>query len=60
MYNKISHLENNNLIPDEVFYNEKVNIKHLRTFGCVCYNKDQNLHKSKLKPNSRKNIFSWI
>jgi len=32
----------NNLVPDEVFYNKTVNIKHLRTFGYVCYYKNQN------------------
>ncbi len=57
IYNKIPHSGNNNLIPDEVFYNKKVNIKHLKTFGCVCYYRDQNPHKSKFKPNSRKGIF---
>jgi len=34
LYNMIPHSGNNNLIP-EVFYNKKVNTKHLRTFGCT-------------------------
>ena len=53
----IPHSGNNNLIRDEVFYNEKVNIKYLRTFGCICYFRDQSPHKSKFQPNSRKGIF---
>jgi len=56
MYSKIPHSGNNNLIPEEVFYNEKVNIKYLWTFWCVCYYRDPNPHKSKFKPNSRNGI----
>jgi len=52
----IPHSGNNILIPDEVFYNKKVNIKQ-RTFGCTCYFRDQTPHKFKFKPNSRKGIF---
>jgi len=37
----IPHSGNNKLIPKEVFYNEMVNLKHQRTFSCVCY-RDQN------------------
>jgi len=53
----IPHSRNNNLIPDEVFYIKKGNIKHQRTFLSVCYYRDQNPHKSKFKQNSRKGIF---
>jgi len=37
IYNIILHTGNNNLIFDVVFYNEKVALKHLRTFKCICY-----------------------
>ena len=57
IYNKIPHSGNNNLIPDEVFEDKNVSIKHLRTFGCVCYYKDFTQHKPKFAPNAKKGIF---
>jgi len=39
-YNKVPHSGNKNLILDEEFEDKKVFIKHLNTFGCVCYYKD--------------------
>jgi len=32
-YNKIPHHISKKTIPDEVFFNEKVKIDHIRTFG---------------------------
>jgi len=54
IYNMVPRSENDNLIPNEVFYNEKGNI---RTFECVCYYRHQNAHKSKFKPDSMKSNF---
>ena len=57
IYNKIPHSGNKNLIPDKVFEDKKVSIKHLRTFGWVCYYKDFTKHNPKFVPNSKKEIF---
>jgi len=44
------------LIPNKVFYN-KIELKHLKTFGCVYYFRDDTQHKSKFLPNAKKGIF---
>ena len=41
IYNKISHSGIGNKIPDEVFYNKKANINHIKVFGCVTYYKNK-------------------
>ena len=57
IYNKIPHSENKNLIPHEMFKDNKVSIKPLGTFGCICYYKDFTQHKPKFAPNAKKRIF---
>ena len=57
LYNKTPHLISEKTIPDEVFFNEKVKIDHIRTFGCITYYKIFDQNKSKFSPNSKKGIF---
>jgi len=52
-YNKIPQQGNNNLIPDEVFYGVKADIKYLRVFGYKCHFKDYSQNKSKIAPNTK-------
>jgi len=55
LYNNTPHSRNNFEIPNEIFYNKLVEIKHIRTFGCITYYK--NINSNKLEPNARKGIF---
>jgi len=57
IYNKIPHSGIGNKIPDEVFYNKKANINHIKVFGCVTYYKNFEQNKQKFQPNSNKGIF---
>jgi len=57
LYNKTPHLIYEKTIPDEVFFNEKVKIDHIRTFGCIIYYKIFDQNKFNFSPNSKKGIF---
>eukprot|EP00833_Pecoramyces_ruminatium_P006451 jgi/Orpsp1_1/1180483/evm.model.c7180000073588.1 len=57
LYNLVPHSSINNKIPNELFYNKKVNIKHIKVFGCITYYKNYNQNKTKLEPNPIKGIF---
>jgi len=57
LYNKTPHQISNNNVPDECFYNRKVKLDHLRTFGCIVYYKIYDQNKSKFHSNSNKGIF---
>ena len=57
LFNKSPHSSINNRIPDEIFFNKPVKIKHIRVFGCLTYYKDFSQNKSKFSPNSKKGVF---
>jgi len=57
LYNKTPHQISNNNIPDECFYNRKVKLDNLRTFGCIAYYKIYDQNKGKFHSNSNKGIF---
>jgi len=40
LYNIITHKGIANLIPNEVFFNSKVNLKYVKAFGCIAYYKN--------------------
>ena len=56
LYNLNPHQGNNNLIPDEVFYNKPVDISNLKVFGCkVAFL--NNYKKDKFDNNAKQGIF---
>jgi len=55
LYNNTPYSQNNFEIPNEIFYDKLVAIKHVRTFGCITYYK--NINNNKLEPHARKDIF---
>ena len=57
LYNIIPHKGIANRIPNEVFFNKKVNLKYVETFGCIAYYKNFSQSKGKFEPNSKKGIF---
>ena len=57
IYNRVPHSSINNQIPNEIFYNTKTKINHLRVFGCIAYYKNFDQRKNKFTPNSKKGIF---
>ena len=57
LYNHAPHSGINYKIPNEIFFNKKVNINHIRTFGCITnYYIENNNNKNKMYPNSKKGI----
>ncbi len=57
IYNLVPHKSINNKIPNEIYFNNKVNLKYLRTFGCIAYYKNFNQNKEKFDINSKKGIY---
>ncbi|KAB2634462.1 S2-RNase [Pyrus ussuriensis x Pyrus communis] len=43
--------------PSEVMQNKKINLSHLRIFGCTCYVHIQSHHRDKLDPKAVKCVF---
>ena len=40
LYNITPHKRINNKIPNEIYYNKKVDLKYIKVFGCIGYYKD--------------------
>jgi len=46
-----------NKIPDEIFFNKKAKINHIKVFGCIAYYINFSQEKIKFEPNSKKGVF---
>ena len=57
LYNITPHKGIENKIPNEVYYNKKVNLKYIKVFGCEAYYKDFSQEKKKFDSNSKKGTF---
>jgi len=57
LYNINPHRSIGNAIPNEVFFNKKVDLKYIKTFGCIAYYKNFSQNKGKFESNSKKGIF---
>jgi len=58
LYNHAPHSGINNKIPNEIFFNKKININHIRTFGRITnYFIENNNNINKMDPKSKKGIF---
>jgi len=57
IYNKVPHSGIDNKIPEEIFYNKKVNLKYFKAFGCIAYYKNYSQDKGKFDSNAIKGIF---
>ena len=57
IYNKVPHSGIDNKIPEEIFYNKKVNLKYIKVFSCIAYYKDYSQDKGKFNSNANKGIF---
>jgi hypothetical protein len=55
LINRLPSANQNFKIPLEILYNQKINIDHLRVFGCVCFIHKNKIHK--LDFTSTKGIF---
>ena len=60
LYNLVPHSGIGNLIPNEIFYNKKVDISKIRVFGCTAFFNNINNKASKFSTNSKKGIFLGI
>ena len=49
LYNITPHKGINNKIPNEIYYNKKVDLKYIKVFGCIAYYKDFSQNKNKFK-----------
>eukprot|EP00833_Pecoramyces_ruminatium_P005698 jgi/Orpsp1_1/1179730/evm.model.c7180000070562.1 len=58
IYNLIPHIGIKNKIPNEVYFNKKSKLNHLKTFGCILYYKIFNNKSHKFQPNSRTDSIS--
>ena len=56
LYSLNPHQGNNSKIPDEVFFNQPIDISHIRVFGCRVYFYN-NHKKNKFENNSKPGIF---
>jgi len=56
LYNLVPHKSINNNIPNELYYNQRVRLNYLKTFGCIAYYKNFNQKKSKFEINARKGV----
>jgi len=50
-YNTHKGIENK--IPNEIYYNKKVNLKYIKVFGCDAYYKDFSQEKMKFDRNGK-------
>jgi len=57
LYNINPHRSIGNAIPNEVFFNKKVDLRYIKTFGCIAYYKNFSQNKGKFESNSKKGIF---
>ena len=57
MYNINPHKGIGNAIPNEVFFEKQVDLRYVRTFGCIAHYKDYSQDKSKVEKNSKEGIF---
>ncbi len=57
LYNITPHKGICNNIPNEVFYNKDVNLKYIKTFGCIAYYRNFSQNKGKFESNAKKGIF---
>jgi len=57
LYNITPHKGIENKIPNELFYDKKVDLKYIKVFGCVAYYKDFSQNKLKFKSNAIKGVF---
>jgi len=57
LYNIHPHKGIGNAIPNEIFFNKQVNLKYIRTFGCIAYYKVFDQDKGKFQTNSKKGVF---
>jgi len=57
LYNITPHKGISNSIPNEKFYEKTVDLKYVKTFGCISYYKDFSQNKRKFDPNGKKGVF---
>eukprot|EP00833_Pecoramyces_ruminatium_P004771 jgi/Orpsp1_1/1178803/evm.model.c7180000066800.1 len=57
LYNLNPHKGIGNAIPNEVFFNKKVDLKYIKTFGCIAHYKDFSQNKGKFDENGKKGIY---
>ena len=57
IYNLTPHSSINFSIPNELFFNKRATIKHIKVFGCIAFYKNFSQQKHKLDPNAKKGIF---
>ena len=55
--NRFSHYKLNGGIPEEVWSGKKVELGHLKVFGCTAYAHVEATERSKLDPKSQKMTF---
>jgi len=60
LYNITPHENISNLIPNEIFYNRKVNLDKVKVFGCVMHYNNTMNKNSKFEPNTKQGIFLGI
>eukprot|EP00833_Pecoramyces_ruminatium_P016378 jgi/Orpsp1_1/1190410/evm.model.d7180000078806.1 len=53
LYNITPHKGISNLIPNEIFYNTKINLSKIKVFGCNTYYNNIQYKNSKFDPNSK-------
>ena len=60
LYNITPHKGIKNKIPNEIFYNKKVDIKYIKVFGCTAYYKDFSQNRVKVDTKGVKGVFLGI
>ena len=55
--NRTSHRVLENKTPEEVFFSKKLEVSHLRIFGCLVYIHIPKEKMTKLDPSGKKGIF---
>jgi len=57
LYNILPHKSIQHKIPNEIYYNKKVELKYLKTFGCIAHYKNFNQNKQKFDINTKKGVY---
>ena len=57
LQNKSPHKALGNITPEEAFLGKKMQLTHLRIFGCVTYSQVPKEKRTKLDPTAKKGIF---
>jgi len=57
LYNILPHKGIDNVIPNEIFFSKQVDLKYIRSFGCITYYKVFDQDKGKFEADSNKGVF---